>query len=387
MEVRDTRAIALQAVCGGEAAAVFVEERYAESAILNRPPGCEFAALTVHHVPGATLGHAIGAVPEAADVADALREEIGRLSDDGSLDRLIEAWAPLSTEVTRSMKSLEQNRRRTHWITYGLGGVALAAAVFVWQARRQRRAYQALRTLQGELAAERERWRLVLEGNNDGLFDADLRTGRVFRSTRWNQIIGEPGTESDGTDSAWEERIHPDDRQQVLEVLRRHLDREVPQYVAEYRIKHRDGSWRWVLARGCAVWDEQGQAVRLVGSHADITERVCAEREGSRLLAQRTALLESAGNAIFGIDTEGRCTFMNARAAEILGYSSRNVWDRTCHELIHSRYRGRVELSRLELSHSAHLPVWRRCPPGRRGLLAQGWELRFRSATTRVLSW
>ena len=336
--ILDSRAAALQSVCRGEAAAAFVEERYAEAAILDRPPGCESVALTLHHLSGVALGHAIGAVPDAADAADALRDEIGRLSADGTISRLIDTWAPLASKATRSLDALEQTRRRTRWLNYGLTGVALAAAAFVWQARRQRRSYQALRTTQRELAAERERWRLVLEGNNDGLFDADLCTGRVFQSARWKQIIGEPEEASEETASAWEDRIHPDDRPKVFEALRRHLDRELPLYTVEYRILHGDGSWRWILARGRAVWNEQGLAVRLVSSHTDITERVSADRERERLLAQRTALLESAGNAIYGVGADGECTYINARAAELLGYSRAECLGQSMHKLIHRKH-------------------------------------------------
>ena len=128
-----------------------------------------------------------------------------------------------------------------------------------------------------QLRLSEERWQLALCGNNDGLWDWNAQANEVFYSPRWKQILGYQEDEIGNQPKDWESRVHPDDFPRVQRELQEHLDRKVPFYSTEYRIQAKDGSYKWVLARGQAVWDERGQAIRLVGSHTDITERRQAE--------------------------------------------------------------------------------------------------------------
>jgi len=128
-----------------------------------------------------------------------------------------------------------------------------------------------------QLRLSEERWQLALRGNNDGLWDWNAQTGEVFYSPRWKQIIGYQEHEIENHTKEWLSRVHPDDLPRVQRELQDHLDHKVPFYSSEYRIHAKDGSYKWILARGQAVWDVQGQAIRMVGSHTDITERRLAE--------------------------------------------------------------------------------------------------------------
>ncbi len=122
-----------------------------------------------------------------------------------------------------------------------------------------------------------ERWRLALAANGDGIWDWDAVTGKVFHSDRWREILGyEPGELSEGV-IEWEERLHPDDSQWVMRLMEDYLARKTSTYRAEYRMLAKDGSYRWILAHGQALWDEKGKPIRMVGSHSDITERKKAE--------------------------------------------------------------------------------------------------------------
>ncbi len=128
-----------------------------------------------------------------------------------------------------------------------------------------------------QLRMSEERWELALRGNNDGLWDWNARTNEVFYSRRWKQMLGFEDHELENNTAAWEGRIHPDDLVRVQAHLQKHLRHETDFYTNEYRLRAKDGSYRWVLARGQALWDEEGRAVRMVGSHTDITERKLAE--------------------------------------------------------------------------------------------------------------
>ncbi|MDD2319706.1 MAG: PAS domain S-box protein [Geobacteraceae bacterium] len=123
------------------------------------------------------------------------------------------------------------------------------------------------------LRQSEERWQYALEGNGDGVWDRNIPSGRVFYSDQWKRMLGYAPDEVPDTPEAWKGLVHPDDLQRVLTELHRHQLGETPEYLAEYRIRCRDGSYKWVLARGkVTVRDAAGNALRIVGTHTDITD-------------------------------------------------------------------------------------------------------------------
>jgi PAS domain S-box-containing protein len=128
------------------------------------------------------------------------------------------------------------------------------------------------------LLSEQERWLLVVSTSLDGLFDFDLVSGKVFYSPRWKALAGYAPDELDSTLETWRRLIYPEDRQMVENELTVYLRDGEGAFEMEYRISHRDGTPRWILARAQAVW-EAGKPVRLVGYHSDITERKRSEEK------------------------------------------------------------------------------------------------------------
>jgi len=132
------------------------------------------------------------------------------------------------------------------------------------------------------LEESEKRWQLVLDGNNDGIWDWNLKTNQVFFSTQWKKMLGYKDDEvSNGWDE-WIKRIHPDERDWVLQAFQDHFAKKTPFYVCEYRVQCQDGSYKWILDRGQALWDALGDMVRMVGSYTDITDRKQAEEELKR---------------------------------------------------------------------------------------------------------
>jgi diguanylate cyclase (GGDEF)-like protein/PAS domain S-box-containing protein len=127
------------------------------------------------------------------------------------------------------------------------------------------------------LRESEERYALAARGANDGLWDWDLRTNQIYYSPRWKSMLGYDEQDL-GTDPAeWFERVHPDDRERLEIHLQAHFRRLITHFQHEYRIRASDHSYRWMLCRGLAVWDENGVATRIVGSQTDITDRKRAE--------------------------------------------------------------------------------------------------------------
>ncbi|MEH2455637.1 GAF domain-containing protein [Nostoc sp.] len=129
------------------------------------------------------------------------------------------------------------------------------------------------------LRESEERWQLALDGNNDGIWDWNLKTNEVFFSTRWKEMLGYKDHEvSNGWDE-WTKRIHADERDSLLQAFQDHFAKKTRFYVYEYRVQCQDGSYKWILDRGQAHWDASGDVVRMVGSYTDITDRKQTEEE------------------------------------------------------------------------------------------------------------
>jgi diguanylate cyclase (GGDEF)-like protein/PAS domain S-box-containing protein len=128
------------------------------------------------------------------------------------------------------------------------------------------------------LAESEQRYALAMQGANDGLWDWDVPENRLFFSPRWKQMLGYAEADLGDAPGEWLGRVHPDDRAAVTQALDAHLSGASHHFEHEHRIQHRDGSYRWVLARGMAVRDNQGRALRVVGSQTDVTGRKQAEQ-------------------------------------------------------------------------------------------------------------
>jgi diguanylate cyclase (GGDEF)-like protein/PAS domain S-box-containing protein len=130
-----------------------------------------------------------------------------------------------------------------------------------------------------KLAASRARFELAAEGSNDGIWDWDLSTGRVYYSPRWKEMLGCEDEALAGRPEAWLERVHPEDAAALRRELERHFAGETLQLECAYRMRHRDGQWRWMLARGAALRGPDGRAHRVAGSQTDVTDRRRAEAQ------------------------------------------------------------------------------------------------------------
>jgi diguanylate cyclase (GGDEF)-like protein/PAS domain S-box-containing protein len=129
------------------------------------------------------------------------------------------------------------------------------------------------------LRESEERFALAARGANDGLWDWDLRLNQIYFSPRWKAMLGFEEHEIGQSLDEWMRRVHPDDRERLEVRLAAHHHRLITHFEHEYRIMHRDGSYRWMLCRGLAVWGEAGQAIRMAGSQTDITDRKSIERQ------------------------------------------------------------------------------------------------------------
>jgi len=124
-----------------------------------------------------------------------------------------------------------------------------------------------------ELYESEQRFDLAMQGANDGLWDWNIDSGKVYFSPRWSAMLGYDDGEIDGLSKEWRKRLHPKDRRDVLQKMSSHLHGYSGSYESIHRLRRKDGSYIWVLDRGRAVKDKNGKAYRMVGTQVDLTDQ------------------------------------------------------------------------------------------------------------------
>jgi diguanylate cyclase (GGDEF)-like protein/PAS domain S-box-containing protein len=130
-----------------------------------------------------------------------------------------------------------------------------------------------------DFAHSEERYALAVRASNDGVWDWDLGSDEMYFSPRWHTILGKPENDERCDPSTWFDLVHPDDLLRLRAAIDAHLAGHTPHLESEHRMRHSDGSWRWMLTRGLAIRGVDGQATRMAGSMSDVTDRRRAERQ------------------------------------------------------------------------------------------------------------
>jgi len=128
------------------------------------------------------------------------------------------------------------------------------------------------------LRESEERYALAVRGANDGIWDWNLKTGLVHYSPRWKAMLGYTEDEISDKLDEWMVRIHPDDIEKVKKEITAHIKGLTPHFESEYRLRFKNGGYRWMLSRGLAVRDASDTATRMAGSQTDMTDRKSFEQ-------------------------------------------------------------------------------------------------------------
>ncbi|MBC8254665.1 MAG: PAS domain-containing protein [Ardenticatenia bacterium] len=221
---------------------------------------------------------------EGLEVMDAVRERdpgvpVLIVTGTGSEEVAVEAMRRGAADYV--IKTPEHIRRLPHTVQAAIEKNRLL--------HEHTRMVQALRTSQ-------ERYERAIEAGQVGVWDWNLETDECYVALNLKDLLGYEDHEIRNHLDDWGKHVHPDDIEQVMAAIEGHVRGETPQYELEHRMLHKDGSVRWVLARGIVIRDEKGKPVRVAGTDTDITERKLMEEQ--LLGAQR---MEAVGQLAAGI--------------------------------------------------------------------------------------
>jgi PAS domain S-box-containing protein len=165
------------------------------------------------------------------------------------------------------------------------------------------------------------RLRLLVQSADIGLWDWNLVTNEVYFSPEWKRQLGYSDAEIPGQYEEWQSRLHPGDRDRALAAVSDFREGRRNDYDVEFRLRHKDGSWRWILARADLLSDAAGQPYRMLGCHVDITERKQAE-EDLRRSEHRFATVFHNSPVAIALTTlaEGRILDANEAYCRLLGF-------------------------------------------------------------------
>jgi len=162
------------------------------------------------------------------------------------------------------------------------------------------------RRVEEALRLSQERYKLATNAAKVGVWDWGVLSNDFYLDSNIKEILGYSDGEIPNNLDIWSEYIHPEDRESVMETFQAHIDGKTPEFICEHRMNHKDGTVRWIMARGMAIRDAKGNPIRVVGTDADISERKQAEEEKKQLemKVQHVKRLEAIGALAGGIAHE-----------------------------------------------------------------------------------
>ncbi|HEY9799390.1 MAG TPA: PAS domain S-box protein [Leptolyngbyaceae cyanobacterium] len=190
----------------------------------------------------------------------------------------------------------------------------------------QQAALQEQSAAQAALAESEERLRLAMKAANQGLYDLNIQTGEAVVTPEYAQMLGYDPDEFKETNQAWRDRLHPDDRQLVYRLYKEYVAGKTEEYRVEFRQRSKSGDWLWILSIGKIVaWDEQGNPLRMLGTHTDITKRKQSELALQNALQLLNLHIDTTPLALVQWDCDLCVTRWSSAAEKIFGWLAEEV--------------------------------------------------------------
>lgn len=195
---------------------------------------------------------------------------------------------------------------------------------------------------EGMLRSSQERLRQALQASGIGLWDWNTETNDAALSEEWKRQLGYEETELSDTFETWVALLHPDDHDRAIAYMQNYVRDRQGEYRQEFRLRHKDGTYRWIEARASFVTEPNGSQIRLLGSHTDITERKRMEEAVRESEDRYRTLVELSPSGVF-VFSEARTAYVNHRGAILMGASDpREILERSMFDFIDPDYHDEV---------------------------------------------
>ena len=194
---------------------------------------------------------------------------------------------------------------------------------------------EGVQTTLSALQESESRLTLAVKGGNIGFWDWNLITKQVFLSPEWKRQIGYEDHEISAAFSEWESRVHPEDLDSAIQSIRDCQEGRTPKFDVEFRLRHKNGSYRRIVSQGMLISDAQKKPVRMIGTHVDITARKQAE-EALRASEKNVQLIiDTSPVGICTVDPLGNYITTNLAYERMLGYSKEELRELSFFEVTH----------------------------------------------------
>ncbi len=172
-----------------------------------------------------------------------------------------------------------------------------------------------------KLIESEQRYEMAAEAADLGIWDYFVGTGKTFYSRKWKSILGYYPDEIPDNYSVWEQLLHPEDKDRTILFINNFLNSDLRIYEAEFRLRHKNGNYIWIRSRATAQRDENGKAIRLLGTHRDITDEKKSESEFMKL---HQAIIQSPISVLI-TDKDGFIEFFNPAFCKMSGWNDQEI--------------------------------------------------------------
>jgi PAS domain S-box-containing protein len=174
-----------------------------------------------------------------------------------------------------------------------------------------------LNNLKDEYKLLYDRYDYAVSGAKLGLWDWNLLTNEIYFSKEWKNMLGYEECDFENKLDFWDKNIHPDDKEKAYKDILANQNKETKYYENIHRLKHKDGSWVWILDKGRTVFDSKGKAIRMIGFHTNITKIQNLEVE----LGKLKKVIEHSPISIVIANIHGNIEYVNPHFCETTGYT------------------------------------------------------------------
>ena len=175
--------------------------------------------------------------------------------------------------------------------------------------------------IEEKLLESEQRYEMAIEAADLGIWDYEVGSAKIYYSRKWKSILGYYPDEISDDYKIWEELLHPEDKDRMILFIENFINSNLRVYEAEFRLRHKNGNYIWIKSRATALRDENGKAIRMFGTHRDISDEKKSESEFKKL---HQAIIQSPISVVI-TDKDGRIEFFNPAFCKITGWNDHEI--------------------------------------------------------------